>query len=365
LARNRFLGTRRMEEADTSERIVLVALQTVDLVVTLCFSASPWSWMHWLPDSVGVHSCGDNHECWMEQLIYRTTLAAFLLFVVLATLALRGYMLRHWHKIVLGAFTMILLPLLLTFMPNGLFDVFAKVATVVSTVFLIAQTALLVDFAQACNDTICSAGLSARLVHINSDYLQAAKLALTGVSLALLIGAITGAIILWMHFPNGWIVVTALVVSALLLVVSITKWCTHGNLFASAIVTAYSVWLSYDVLVMRNEDYDQRVDFTVGFKVSGLIITFFTLIASIFGSGWGLAGPDSLLGGGAASNGRPNPRAFAVYSVLNAVATLYVASVLTPTQSGLGFVVRVVALMGSLLLYGWMLLAPLVMPRHV
>jgi len=348
-----------MVEADTAVRIVFVVLQAIISVASVCFSASPWTWLHWLPHVVGVGSCRDDHECWTKQLVYRTTVAGFLVFVVLGTLALSGCI-SHWYQTLPGAITIVLLPLLLIFVPNGLFDTFAQLATVVSAIFLIAQTLLLVDFAQECNDTIFDAGLSARRVRINSDYLRAAKAALIGMSLALLLGAVAGAVILWINFSNGWVVVIALVVSTLLLVVSITEWCKHGNLFASALVTAYSVWLSYEVLVTGPQDeHYSRPD---GFKILGLLIAFITLIASIFGSGLGLSGPDSLLGGGAASGDSPNPRAFAVYAGVNAVATLYVATILAPTQSIVGFAFRVIALVGSLFVYGWILLAPMIMP---
>lgn len=212
------------------------------------------------------------------------------------------------------------------------------------------------DFAQACNDRIFGAGLSARTVSL-VDHSQTAKIVLVSLSVLMLAGALAGAIALWVNFSNTWVVTVAFVASLLLLGVSITDWCEHGNLFASSLVMIYSIWLSYEMLVTSSDSVEKPAFF----KWMGLVIALLILAASVFGSALGLGIRDQALIGSSQEDG-PDSTIFAVQSVLHALATLYVATTLAPVQSDAGFVSRVIALAASLLLYLWILVAPKLLP---
>jgi hypothetical protein len=252
--------------------------------------------------------------------------------------------------------TVLILSFIFVFIPNSVFELFANFAVVVSAAFLILQTLMLVDFGQLCNDQVFETGISARRVSMNSDYVRAAKIVLVVVSAMFLLGAIAGYILLGIGFEHGWAVgMTILVVCLALLVVSITEWCEHGNLFCSSLVTLYCVWVSYEVLVTDETDYI-RPDFA---KWIGIIIAVLTLAASILGSGLGLGGQEPMLGGG--SEDEPNATSFAIQAGLHALAALYVATALAPSQSTVGFISRIIALVGCVLLYTWILVAPKVL----
>jgi hypothetical protein len=341
-------------DADMTAKVVLFALQAFALILTLIYSADPKAWLSWVP-SFGISECGNDRDCWFNQMVYRTESVCFLVFAFNAILSVSGMT----PSTVMGAipsFTAVaFLPLVLTLFPNSIFSLFASsFGIALSCPFLVIMTILLVDFGQTMNDAIFGAGLRARSITINSDYLQAAKIVLIVTSVLLLIGGLAGAIALFIGFGNGWVCGIALALAVILLVLSITEWCEHGNLFASCLVLAYSVWLSYQVLITQeNLDYDAPA----AAKWIGLIIALLTLIASIFGQGI-LGGEEQVLPG---AEGGPSATLFMIQALVHASAALFIATVLAPAESTVGFVFRVIALYLSLVLYGWVLVAPKVL----
>jgi len=340
----------------TVARIVLFSLQVFTTVLALLSSTQPWSWLGWLcATGVGPCNCDTDHLCWTNQMVYRVELAGFVVFSLYAALAVGGCVLGAQESIP-GFLVVPVLSMFFILVPNSIFEYYGSFSVAASVVFLIVQTVLMVDFGMVCNDRIFGTGGGDRT----------AKIVLVSISSVFLLGALALAICLflgWGFFEGGWLVALSLFLSLALLVCSITDWCEQGNLFCSSLVTAYSVWLAYEALITQtSRDPYSSPDFA---KWVGLIIASITLVASMFGSGLGVGVGDAREGIlEESSGGDVNKKVFGIQASVHAFATLYVTTVLAPTQSTVGFVFHVLGLFGSLLIYGWILIAPKVLSNR-
>eukprot|EP00928_Gymnodinium_smaydae_P068364 TRINITY_DN51485_c0_g1_i1.p1 TRINITY_DN51485_c0_g1~~TRINITY_DN51485_c0_g1_i1.p1 ORF type:complete len:162 (+),score=7.94 TRINITY_DN51485_c0_g1_i1:50-487(+) len=144
----------------------------------------------------------------------------------------------------------------------------------------------------------------------------------------------------------------------MLLLVSITDWCTQGNLFASSCIVAYSIWLSYLAVVTIQPDYSKPLVAVV----LEIALVFVVLAASLFGTQLDF-GEERMLG---ATENAATSKSICLQALLHAFAAAYVltALALSADDHTVVFVCRITSVFGSLAVYAWMLVAPKLMPSR-
>jgi len=272
----------------------------------------------------------------------------------------------------------ILILVVLLFLPNELMSAFGGAAGVISSAYLVAQTVMLIGFAYDWNQTWHTNALSALRREIGQRGYKRWLAAIIVSSVLLLLAGLAGCVLLCIDFPVGGaqaLVITTFVVSLVLLVISISGWCEHGALLTSALVLAYSMWLSYEALSMLSTSNDftpHLLPRWVGLTICALSLTAFAHSTGLSVSGQQNEGPLAAERAEAGAAGEEEADApagldtwdFTVQCVVHAAAALYVTSSLAPARSTVTLVARVVAVCASLLLYGWSLVAPKVLTNR-
>eukprot|EP00388_Colpodella_angusta_P004866 GDKJ01015556.1.p1 GENE.GDKJ01015556.1~~GDKJ01015556.1.p1 ORF type:complete len:451 (-),score=84.78 GDKJ01015556.1:163-1515(-) len=127
------------------------------------------------------------------------------------------------------------------FIPNSFFDVYAQIAIFFSGAFILVQLISLIDFAYVLNNqmTMKFADTGNKIWIV----------ALIAGSLILSAIALTFPIIISVNYPAASTPVTTSWISfgvgCLLTLFSITDWCGHGSLFTASMVNAYTSFYSW------------------------------------------------------------------------------------------------------------------------
>lgn len=384
------LATAGSTDTTKGARCVLFWLQVVAATLGYLLSWNPKSWLdpvcNNVPDGVlGICDCADDDTCYGNQLIYRTQASVVLVFMLLLIMCVSGCAKHAAKDCPIGKFLiLILLILVMLFLPNDFLTVFGQIAGVASAVYLVAQTILLMDFAYNWNESWHTVAQS-RQREMNQQGYKMWLVAIVVAAGSLFIGALVGCILLCANFTTGGartLVIVTFLVGFVWLVVSITEWCEHGALLTSTVVLAYMMWLSYEALSMlplADGGISGLLPRWIGLIICGISLMAFAQSASFSGRQPIVPSPPGALAEqGAAGDATPAPveeddddlvegldvTDFAVQCAVHACAAVYVASSMAPARGDWTFTARVIAVALSLALYGWTLVAPMVLKNR-
>jgi len=332
---------------------------------------------------MGICSCQEStlkeKGCWPEQLVYRAAATTCAVYLLLVLLALSGCALGASRYYSVGKFLAVILLWTASLLaPNGVFNAFGAVASLLSSLFGVVQCILVLDV--AC--TIHEAWFDlARRSKRRKNHEQAIVLA----SLALAITAWASAVVLWQDFPQGWahgLILATEAGSLVLLVVSITDWCEHGTLLTSAAMMLFSTWLLYGVLVNAcvaiapGETLQPKLEWPRLAMCAATVLLIarnFGLDTQTQGLSQGLiaGGGDELDVGVSADPAAPMSehelRSFIIQSLMHAIVPLYWCSTLTSDvvhTHCLAFIGHTIVLGLSSVIYAWHLVAPKILTRR-
>jgi len=387
------LATAGSTDTTKAARCVLLWLQVVAVLLGVLMSWNPKGWLDWPCDHIftdfGICECrggADESSCYSDQIIYRTEASAVLVFVLLLILCVSGCAKHAAKSCPIGKFLILmLLIVILLFVPNDVLSVFGSIAGVASSVYLVAQTVLLMDFAYGWNEA-WHTNAQKRQRDLNQQGYKMWLIAIVVASAGLFILGLVEMILLCVNFTTGGaraLVVTTFIVGFVLLFISITEWCEHGALLTSALVLAYMMWLSYEALSMlplSDGGVSDLLPRWVGLIVCAVSLAAFAYSASFSGKKAtvpmaagqeGLTEQGQAAGTAAAEEDEDDDTPedldvsdFTVQCTVHATAAVYIASSLAPSRGSWTFNARVAAVVVSLALYGWTLIAPKVLKNR-
>lgn len=294
------------------------------------------------------------------QVVYRSEAAAVSVFLLILVLCVSGCGASAAKAYPLGKLIgMQILAVVLLFLPNYLFTAFGATAGVLSFFFLAAQSILCIDVAYSANEAIYKQAVAA---HRSGDLprSRAWKIGLIAGSVALV--CLSAGFGYWLCTVYSEVaprvVIPAMLIAMVLLVVSITDWCEHGSLFASAVYMANIAWLSYEALAGLEGPV---LNHLAGVAVCALWLVIFAC------STWCSSEQRTLPLASASADEEDVPITtleFVKQSAVHAAASVYIASELAPYAGRATFVARVTALGVALALYAWSLVAPKVLANR-
>jgi hypothetical protein len=178
----------------------------------------------------------------------------------------------------------LLVPLLaagLLWVGNDFFDVVASVSTIVLFIFLLLQMVALIDSAYSWNSRWVSNALQDRSAsradasagkrwYIGLFVSSAAFCTTSWIAYAFMLKTTTTS-------EQNSILSVNIVVTAFLLLVSISNWAKHGALLPSAVVIAYVCWISWNAL-LSNPDWTGKNSVSGCLRlILGLVFTALSL----------------------------------------------------------------------------------------
>lgn len=317
--------------------------------------------------------------------MYRNEATAALLFAILGIMSVSGC-----GKDAAGAYpilkfmTLPLMTLIFLMFPNSMFSGYANFAHVLAAGFLVVQGVLFFDFGIRCNDHWLEKSNEEFAVNPAGSGAKTWKALILIVAVIFLVAAIYGVVFLWKNFGTGLahaIIVSSFLISLVCLVVSITEWCQNGNLLTSAMMMAYTMWMAFEaisrmpleegadssdaptlpvwpavilalaMLGTTRSQQEEASDSTTGLQLSemGASKEESSGEAREVHQSGGLAMDDTMI------------RDFATQCLSHFFTALYFTSVLSQERGKLSFASHTLALYGTILLYGWSLVAPMVL----
>lgn len=348
-------------------------------------------WLSWSCDAlsvfymknVGICKCSDG-SCFQDQVVYRIEAAATLVFFFLLTIAVSGCGNAAATRAPFAKFLLVLIAaFVFLFIDNKVFTGFSTFAGIASGFFLMGQTLLIIHFAYTWNETWHTYARANGQEHFKSWIC-----AILTSSVAMLFAAVAACVYLattYDLFIARVITISSLILSFVLLGISTLEWCEHGALLTSAVMSLYSMWVSYEAIAVLPGAKDNT-----GLQPMwiGLLITAIALVvnASHAGAprrtvsiqpaqGGGSRAPGSeelahcMETGAPTIDGISSPsveavidsKEFGMQCFVHIGAALYVCSVIVPHRDDVNFNIREAAIVTSLLLYGWSLVAPQVL----
>jgi hypothetical protein len=358
----------------------------------ILLSWKPKGWLDWPCEKIGFFSdlgicecygTDDDVSCYKDQIIYRTESSVMMLFVFLLILCVSGCARHAARDCPIGKFIVfVTLFVVMLFIPNAMLSVFGSAACAASSVYLVAQTILVVDFGYTWNEYWMAKSHEARrnLERTIGD-LSLWQIGLVAASLVLCIIAIIAAVILCISFPTG--AARALVIGSFLAALALALvsifFAEHGALLVSALVMAYTMWLSYEALSMMppSDSFTPHLlPQWISLLICALSLVAFALCASFGGQGKPAARDLQMSGQALAEQGAAVDESdddvvpgldtwdFSVQCMVHAAAAVYIAASLAPARSNFTLTTRSIAVVVSLLLYGWTLIAPKVLTNR-
>lgn len=365
-------------------KCVLVWLQLIAASVAFIASATPEMWLPYLCDhlksihiegAIGPCECrgiANERGCFGDQLVYRTEFVTCVFFIFLIILFVSGCKDGATRGMIAGKFMgIIILSIVCLLLPNSLFSSFGAVATVCSSIFLVVQGLLLIDFGYSWNEKWFDNYNTERRENPGSRRPKLWIALILLMSLVLIVCSGVGSGFLSKAYPEGlWIVITSMVIALGLLLFSITEWCAHGALLTSLVVIAYTTWLVYEAMAVMPDEGDKKLPSWVG-----LLVCAFSLFAFGYVSNKEVAAREALeisqrslaeaSEEGAAADVPEAERIgdipFPVQCLIHASAALYISSALAPSTGRAQYGIHVAAVFLFLALYGWTLIAPQVL----
>lgn len=327
-----------------------------------------------------ICECPDS-ECFSQQLVYRTEASVFLVLLLLLIMTVSGCSSAAARDLPVLKFMMVpVLVIILLFVPNSVLTGFAGFAAMASAGFLILQTLLLIDFGYRWNTAWFTNVVDAQRENDVGNAQCAWQTGILGSAALLLIIAIGGAFWLWKTWITGdaeSIIIGSMMLSLLNLVLSITDWCEHGALLTSALIMAYGTWLSWEALSMFPQDDIHFVPCWASLLMASFVLGTATQPEeSTASSSEAAVELKTVAGDTEAGEARGVARAprrdmdhaetwdFTLQCVTHALFTLYICGAMGPAQGMGAYVVRIIALFFSILMYGWTLVAPKVLENR-
>lgn len=365
-----------------ASRFMLMWLQV--LAVSLAWLLSSTA-EQWLPQtcnkigaiglgSVGICDCVSISGSCSKQMVYRAEASVAAVFAALLGMAISGCADGAAKFYCVAKFMAVLLLIFVSlFLPNELFDGFGILAVVSSAIFLVVQAVLLVDFAYTCNESF-NAGALRALREVGPRRQKAWRVAQLLVSAVFLVGSIIVSSALYGDDQDGGtraVVVSAMVLSFCLLILGLTDLVNCGIL-PSSVVMAYTAWLLCSVV----SALPSWAELSLG------AVTILALALGAGGFGYEAAGPstgrEESLAAEAGEAGVSTPtteesgqgvssaetKNFAIQCIMHITAALYAAYALAPADaqiSKLTYGMNVTATFVSIGLFGWSMVAPLVL----
>jgi hypothetical protein len=370
---------------------VLLWLQIVAVSLGAVMSWNPKGWLDSPCDHIpewGICECyggTDETSCYQNQIIYRTEASVVLVFLFLLILCVSGCAKHAAKSFPVGKFLILIVLIFVSlFVPNDLLTVFGSVSGVASSAYLVAQTILLMDFAYSWNEA-WHANAQARQRDMNPNGYKMWLVAIVVAAAALFVVAVVALVVLSTTFTIGGahaLVISTFFIGLVLLVVSITEWCEHGALLTSALVLAYMMWLSYEALSMLPISDGGKANLLprwVGLLICAVSLAAFAYSASFSGRRLAVPTPPGQEALNAEQGQAAQAQAqdedddtpegldvtdFAVQCAVHATAAVYITSALAPSRGSLTFTARVIAVILSLALYGWTLVAPKILKNR-
>lgn len=219
-------------QANSPASYVYCGIVFLATIVALCLKQ--WAVGHGLEDCPVIDKCECN-SCVEDNVVMRISCGFFIWFTALALacailpahVAAEIYFSWWIAKI---SFCVVLC-VGFFFIPNGFFEGYAYFASCCSGLFMLLQVMVLLDWAYAWNETW--RGIDA------ADRLTCWRLGLLVFSAAMLLAAlgIGGTMFYWFDCPRAIVANCCnMVVWIACTVLSITQWCEHGSLIASAVI---------------------------------------------------------------------------------------------------------------------------------
>jgi hypothetical protein len=199
------------------------------------------------------------------------------------------------------------------------------------------------------------------------------------VSAALLcLASLVVAILLCVNFKVGGaiaLVCVTFLVSLVLLYISITDWCEHGNLLAASVVTLYSMWLAYEALAAMPDTSTTLLPWWFSLVVCGASLVAFAYgtsskaVTPEEGQARDVEVPAQADGENAEATQDDVPEGmdtgdFTKQCLIHASAAVYIASCWAPSRNSGNFAAKIIALILSMAMYGWSLIAPKVLKNR-
>jgi len=293
--------------------------------------------------------------------------------------------------------------------PNGPFDVYAMIARFVSGIFLLLQIIILIEFAYQWNANWVS--------DEKGWYWQtlAVCFLLYGASVVL-------AVFEFRWFTDGlsgdckleqFLIGFTIALTCTVTLISISKWCKHGALLPSGVVTLYCFYLCYNALTSdpstcNTLQQQTTAQIIVGIIIAGVTVTYaswnLSNSSTIFGvdeeevkehedveAPKAAAGDDKAMGAAASGDKKDDAasgedpdgpedemtewrrKRNLKFHIVMAVASMYVSMLLTSwgsadtsnvsyDLSNVAMWIKIVSLWVTILLYSWTLLAPYLFP---
>jgi len=342
-------------------------------------------WANWMDGQPGVCECAnaaDITKCRQDQLVLRACCAAVAIFLFQFLLTISGC--ASSAALGLPVLKFMALPLLwviFLFVPNQVFTSFGLVASLIGAGFYVAQIILLADFTWRWNESWFELSNQAKRREPGSKKYLSWLIGILIFSILFLVGGIALGVMLFMHYQDQSkraIILASLILSLVLLVVSITEWCKHGTFLVSAAIVLFGQWVVWQTVPMSGDanSWDPPIWAEFGWGVFSLIVL---LMYNAGGTDTTPAAAVELVPkpeaaaveAGAASTAivvtvdgpevKVDAWDFGVQCLVQTTAAAYLTSIFAPVTGFTPFVVHNIALFLSLALYGWMLVAPMLL----
>lgn len=348
---------------------------------------------------IGICECGNVgtgdavvNACRQDQLVLRATASIEAIMIFQVLLAVSGCAASAALGLPVAKFMALpVLWLLFLFVPNSLFTSLGFVSSLIGAGFFPAQALLAVDFLYSWNASWFEFSNAERRANPRGRKYMAWLVGLV-IFAVVFIGA---ALYLAIQLSNTYttsgeraLVWATFGISVVLLVVSITEWCKHGVLLVSAGVMFFVQWLVWQTLPMGGDETSFAppvwAEFLVGFLTLVVLITYNAGSAeptTVPAAAVELApqvDEEASVGGGkgkerviivaapAAETAAPKVDAydFSIQCLIQLTAAAYLTSIFAPNVSTASYVLHIVTVSCSLALYGWVLIAPMVLKNR-
>lgn len=271
-------------KTSTAARIPYLVIMFLGTVLALVVRYWGKEWvvsLYWF----SVNLCS-SAECVGFPAAYRVSFTLFFFFFIHAVFMV-GNCLKFHSQYWVWKVLILLGTLILAFIiPNAFFDVYSIISRIVSGFFLLLQIIILIDFAYRWNE----------------DWVSDEKQWYVPVLVSAFIlygGSYTLIAFMFDWFDNGncprnqFFMVFTILTTFIVTVISITKWCKHGAILPSGVVTLYSTYLCYSAL---RSDPGSCNQFRDSEDTAQVVISIVIAASTICYAGWNLSNSSSIFG---------------------------------------------------------------------
>mmetsp|Transcript_23807 Transcript_23807/g.46647 ORF Transcript_23807/g.46647 Transcript_23807/m.46647 type:complete len:379 (+) Transcript_23807:38-1174(+) len=244
---------------------------------------------------ISMSACSD--ACKGDQAVYRITLALTLFFAAhafLVTLVPYAFA-KEIHTACFGVKVLMFIGMVIGmfYMENESLNQFAEACRVISLIFLVFQSIVIIDYAYT---------LHFWMIDKEQTSWDIANLSLSGLMIASVI-TVVGLMFHW--FADGsscglekFVLSMTIIVPFFYTVAACTDYIPHGALFPSACVTGYATYIAYTAMLSStNGECNTLIDRSGGASQWELAIGIIIAVASITFTTWNIGSQSSKLFG--------------------------------------------------------------------